>query len=114
MRLIFVFLFTGATMISRAQITDSVRAMGKSAFIQACQGCHHDTINTRIPAKIVLSTMTPRAVLAAMETGKMRIQAFALSAVQRKAIAEWITGAPLKSNDMPKTAYTHFSLPADW
>ena len=113
MRLILVFLFTGAMMGSRAQVADSVRAMGKSAFIQTCQGCHHDTINARIPAKIVLSTMTPKAVLAAMETGKMRIQAFALSAIQRKAIAEWITGAPLKSNDMPKTAYTHFSLPAD-
>ncbi|MEJ0079957.1 MAG: hypothetical protein WDM78_03100 [Puia sp.] len=57
--------------------------------------------------------MTTRAVLAAMETGKMRIQASALSAIQKKAIAEWITGAPPKSGDMSKTAYTKFSLPPD-
>ena len=97
-------------MSSRAQVADSVRAMGKSAFMQTCESCHHDTINALIPAKIVLSTMTPRAVLAAMETGKMRIQASGLSPVQRKAIAEWITGAPLKSGDMPKTAYTPFQF----
>ena len=113
MRLILFFLLGIAMMSSRAQVADSVRAMGKSAFMQTCESCHHDTINARIPAKIVLSTMTPRAVLAAMETGKMRIQAFALSAIQRKAIAEWITGAPLKSGDMPKTAYTQFSLPVN-
>src|ERR1700759_2459316 len=113
MRLLFVFLLTGIALSSGAQIADSVRAMGKSAFMQACQGCHRDTINARIPAKIILSTMTPRAVLAAMETGKMRIQASALSTVQKKAIAEWITGAPLKSGDMPKTAYTKFNLPAN-
>jgi hypothetical protein len=41
--------------------------------------------------KIVLSTMTPRAVLAAMETENAH-QALALSAVQKKH-AEWITGA---------------------
>ena len=113
MRLIFVFLLTVATMSSRAQVADSVKFIGKSAFMQTCEGCHQDTLNARIPARMILSTMTPRAVLAAMETGKMRIQASGLSAVQRKAIAEWITGAPLKSMSMPKAAYTKFSLPAN-
>ena len=110
MRLIFILLLSLAMMSSHAQVADSVKFIGKSAFIQTCQGCHRDTINSRIPSTTILSTMTARAVLAAMETGKMRIQASGLSRVQRKAIAEWVTGAPVKSNEMPKTAYTKFSL----
>ncbi|MEJ0079956.1 MAG: hypothetical protein WDM78_03095 [Puia sp.] len=51
MRLILFFLLGIATMGSRAQVADSVKFMGKSAFIQACQGCHHDTINARIRPK---------------------------------------------------------------
>src|ERR1700704_3158159 len=110
MRLIFFLLVSLTVMGTRAQISDSIKFVGKSAFLQTCQGCHRDTVNSRIPSTTVLSTMTPRAVLAAMETGKMRIQASGLSPVQRKAVAQWITGSPLKSNEMPKTAYTRFSL----
>jgi len=110
MRLIFFLLLSLTMMSSRAQIADSIKFIGKSAFVQTCQGCHRDTVNSRIPSTSILSTMTPRAVLAAMETGKMRTQSSGLSPVQRKAVAEWITGAPLKSNEMPKTAYTKFSL----
>src|ERR1700682_4887027 len=110
MRLVFILLLSLAMMRSQAQVADSVKFIGKSAFLQTCQGCHRDTINSRIPAIASLSTITPRAVLAAMETGKMRIQASGLSLIQRKAIAEWVTGAPVKSNEMPKTAYTKFSL----
>ncbi len=110
MRLLFTLLLSLTMMGSRAQIADSVKFIGKSAFMQTCNSCHRDTINSRIPARAILSTMTPRAVLAAMETGNMRIQASGLSPVQRKAIAEWVTGTPIKSTEMPKAAYTKFSL----
>jgi hypothetical protein len=93
MRLIFVFLFTGAMISSRAQVADSVRAMGKSAFMQACEGCHHDTINARIPARIILSTMT---LSGSCGDGNQKNAhpGFRIKSGSEKAIAEWIKGVP--------------------
>ena len=54
--------------------------------------------------------MTPRAILASLNNGKMRQQGANLSEEERKAVAEWITKTKLKSTTFPKEAYTTFSL----
>jgi polyvinyl alcohol dehydrogenase (cytochrome) len=113
MRILIALLLSFAIIDVQAQLPDSVKFIGKSTFIQTCQGCHRDTVNSRIPAKAILSSMTPKAILASLENGKMKIQAAQLTSFQRKAIAEWLTGHEIKSAKMPKTAWTKFSLPAD-
>jgi polyvinyl alcohol dehydrogenase (cytochrome) len=112
MRLLFFVLLTTNIISANAQLPDSITTMGKMAFIQSCQPCHRDTMNSRIPAPAILSSMTARAVLAAMENGKMRQQASGLSALSRKAIAEWITNTQIKAVAIPKTAFTSFHYSA--
>ncbi len=62
-------------------------------------------MNSLAPSPAILSSMTPRAVLDAMDKGKMRPLAAALSEEERRSIAEFITGSKLKTTSLPKSAY---------
>ncbi len=106
-RLLLILLFI-KTSAALAQPSDSIKAIGKLAFAQSCSNCHNDSLLARIPGVAVLSTMTPRAILSAMDNGKMRQQAMALHPSQRKAIAEWLTGTTIKITALPKKAFTAF------
>ena len=69
---------------------DSTARIGKTIFFAACYSCHRDSLNNLAPAMSILSTMTPRAVLATLEQGKMRPQALLLSKTERIAVSEWV------------------------
>jgi polyvinyl alcohol dehydrogenase (cytochrome) len=94
-------------------LDDTLRAMGKRIFYATCYSCHKDTIGNVAPGYSVMSAMTPRAVLASMDNGKMRQQAAMLSPEERKAVAEWLTNSELKATVLPKEAYTPFSFRED-
>lgn len=94
----------------REPFDDTLRAMGKRIFYATCYACHKDTIGNVAPGYSVMTTMTPRAVLASMDNGKMRQQAAELSETERKAVAEWLTNSELKTTVIPKEAYTTFSI----
>ncbi len=85
---------------------------GKEIFYASCYACHKDSGSLLAPSTTVLSVMTPRAILAALDNGKMKQQAASLSEDQRKAVAQWLTGRELSVNDFPKTAYSNFSIKA--
>jgi polyvinyl alcohol dehydrogenase (cytochrome) len=89
---------------------DTVRDLGKKIFYTTCYTCHKDTAGYLAPGYSVLSLMTPRAVLAALDNGKMRQQAASLSENERRAVAEWVTGGKIKFTVIPENAYTAFSL----
>jgi polyvinyl alcohol dehydrogenase (cytochrome) len=89
---------------------DTVRDIGRKVFYSTCYTCHKDTAGYLAPGYSVLSLMTPRAVLAALDNGKMRQQAASLSENERRAVAEWVTGGKLKSTVIPENAYAAFSL----
>lgn len=93
-------------------ITDSTKEMGKKVFYASCYNCHKDSAAIIAPGISVLSTMTPRAILASLDNGKMRQQAVNLSQQERKAVAQWLTNAQLKENDLSTDAYTSFSAGA--
>src|SRR6266700_968612 len=61
------------------RFTDSTQELGKKVFYASCYSCHKDSITTLAPGQFVLSTMTPRAILATLDNGKMRPQAAGLS-----------------------------------
>ncbi len=96
---------TSVTTISHA---DSL--MGSEVFFSTCNTCHKDTSILRAPSRGVLSTMTPRAILAALDNGRMKAQAAKFSEDQRRAVAQWITGRPLSKTTMPAEAYSAFSI----
>ena len=54
-----------------------------------------NTTVMQVPGYTILKGMTARAVLAAMDNGKMRQQAASLSEKDRQAVAEWITNSKL-------------------
>ncbi len=93
--------------------SDSVKEIGKKVFLTTCNVCHKDTLNSLIPGYILLSTMSPRAILASLDNGKMKQQAINLSELQRRAVAEFVTNREIKPISFPKEAYTSFSLPAN-
>ncbi len=66
--------------------------------------------NPLAPAPGLLGGMTPRSVLAALNQGKMKVQAEKLSEEQRKAVAQYITNKVLKYNNIPKEVFTDFSI----
>ena len=54
--------------------------------------------------------MTPRAVLAALNNGKMKAQGAILSEEQRKDVAQWVTQSEIKTNNFSKESFTSFSI----
>ncbi|GAB3335554.1 PQQ-binding-like beta-propeller repeat protein [Larkinella ripae] len=95
-----------------AQAPDSLTLqLGSQVYASTCNVCHKEGAAVKAPSQVALGIMTPRAILSALETGKMRIQASQLSDEQRKAVAQFLTGKVLKESAMPKEAFTAFALP---
>ncbi len=94
-------------------IRDSIPQSGKSIFMQTCYGCHKDTAAHLAPGITILSLMTPRAVLAALDNGKMRLQAAGLTEEQRKDVAEWVTQGKLKTAAVPIDMQGRFPIRPD-
>jgi len=63
-------------------------------FKKHCALCHEAGIE-HVPARETLKAMSPERVLAAMESGAMISMASSLSAAERRAVAEFVTGKSL-------------------
>ncbi|GAB4032200.1 outer membrane protein assembly factor BamB family protein [Spirosoma jeollabukense] len=99
--------------ISYAQKLDFAAATeAQKLYMATCNNCHKAEAGLGAPAYLVLAQMPPRAILAALETGKMRVQAKDMTTDQRKAIAQWITSKSLTETPIPQEAYTSFTPPA--
>jgi len=70
-------------------------ADGEALFENRCSRCHNDTPETRAPAPDVLRQRSPQAILEVLANGAMRAQGASLSGAQRRAIAEYLAGAPV-------------------
>src|SRR5919202_4672528 len=62
---------------------------GQKLYMSTCNNCHKADAGVGAPGYLVLAQMPPRAILSALETGKMRVQAKDLSEDQRKAVVRW-------------------------
>lgn len=91
-------------------VPDTVAKLGKEVFARVCKICHKDAVNLAAPGLDILNTLTPRAILAAMDNGKMKLQAERLTMEERKAVAQWITNKVLVEPVLPEAAYMAFSL----
>ena len=91
-------------------LPDTVSPSGREIFNTNCKICHKDSANSLAPDNTILSTMTPRAVLAALDNGKMKAQGAILTEEQRKTVAQWVTQREIKPNDFSKEAFTSFSI----
>ena len=66
---------------------------GPTLYKQLCASCH-DAGTERAPNRDALRAMTPERVLTAMESGPMLSMAAGRTGVERRAIAEHVTGKP--------------------
>jgi polyvinyl alcohol dehydrogenase (cytochrome) len=66
---------------------------GPTLYKQLCASCH-EAGTERAPGRDVLREMTPERVLTAMEVGTMLSMASGRTGVERRAIAEYVTGKP--------------------
>src|SRR5712691_2708373 len=66
---------------------------GATLYKQSCAACH-DTGLERAPNRVALRAMTPERVLAALETGAMISMTSGRTAVERRGVAEFVTGKP--------------------
>jgi polyvinyl alcohol dehydrogenase (cytochrome) len=71
----------------------------EAVYKQSCAQCH-DNPEGRTPSKSALADRTPEAILAALTTGSMNLQALTLSVDEKHALAEYLSG---KSFDRPST-----------
>jgi len=70
----------------------SCTGQGKEVlFTQHCASCHMDNGQSRAPGLVHLGSMTPKSIVASLETGKMQAQGALLSKEQKVALAEFIT-----------------------
>jgi polyvinyl alcohol dehydrogenase (cytochrome) len=94
------------------KFADSVLQMGKKVFFTSCYGCHRDSGNLKAPGYIILSSMTPRAILSSLENGKMKQEAAALSVAERRAVVQWLTHSVMATFSFPEKSYVSFSAAA--
>jgi polyvinyl alcohol dehydrogenase (cytochrome) len=91
--------FPRASVIAAVLMTSSAAAAfaqdGAQLFQTRCASCHSGAAETRAPGLDVLRTRTPQAVLESLVTGAMRVQGSRLSGLERRAIAEFVTGKPV-------------------
>jgi polyvinyl alcohol dehydrogenase (cytochrome) len=71
-------------------------------YRQNCAGCHDAGID-RAPTRDALQTMSAERVLTALESGAMLSMASRLSAADRRALAQFVTGKSLSARELSMT-----------
>src|SRR3954447_23786798 len=88
---------TAALLLSPAAAGAQVLA-GLSLFEQHCGTCHSSpAAGSRAPDRVALSQRTPEAILEAITSGSMAVNAQALTPAQKRIVAEQIALRPLGS-----------------
>jgi polyvinyl alcohol dehydrogenase (cytochrome) len=64
---------------------------GAAVFTRACASCHKPG-QSEIPAPDALRALTPEAIVNALTNGKMAVQGSSLTAAERTAVAQFLTG----------------------
>ena len=74
-------------------------------FAESCATCHNTEQSGRTPSRFMLGALSPKAIVAALESGVMRAEGEALSREQKIALAELMTGRAYSDALLPADAY---------
>lgn len=108
-----------ATLTVGGALANDDKAIGKHAFEQACIACHSDPPVPRALPREQLAKMAPELIFAAQLDGKMTMQAAALSEIEKRAVAiylseiPWGTVADAKTSEKLTMCEQPTALPAD-
>jgi len=78
---------------------------GAQIFASTCATCHSSAQSGRMPSRFMLSQLTPRAIVTALEDGVMRAEGAELTHEQRVTLAEYLTGVTYSTEFLPESAY---------
>ncbi len=79
-------------------------------FTNNCASCHMDNGTSQAPALFQLSMLSPKSVVATLETGKMQVQGAVLSKAEKIAIAEMLTNKKY-TEEKPPLNYCQEKVP---
>jgi polyvinyl alcohol dehydrogenase (cytochrome) len=68
---------------------------GAAIFERDCRSCHDGAPESRAPRLEILRQRSPEAILSSLTAGGMRPQGGRLSGLERRAVAEYLSGRPL-------------------
>jgi polyvinyl alcohol dehydrogenase (cytochrome) len=87
-----IVLSVGVAVIGQPQQPQAVAAANGSAiFERSCASCHKPG-EKEVPAPELLRALTPESIVNALTIGKMSTQGASLSAAERAAVAQFLTG----------------------
>ena len=66
---------------------------GAALYAQRCASCHEGGQVARAPARDVIAALAADRIVAALETGTMRVQGETLTPEQRRAIGAYLSAA---------------------
>jgi polyvinyl alcohol dehydrogenase (cytochrome) len=92
------------TLSSGGAVADDDKAIGKKAFEKACIACHSEPAVPRALPRDQLARMAPELIFAAQLGGKMTLQAAALSEIEKRAVAIYLSEIPWGTVADAKTA----------
>ncbi|MEP7375176.1 MAG: PQQ-binding-like beta-propeller repeat protein [Chitinophagaceae bacterium] len=101
----------GASSNQPQKPSKEILAAGEKVFTNTCQLCHNDTNKLGAPSLGIMGSMAPRSILAALRTGKMKVNAEKLSLEECEAVTQWVTKKLIKETSIPAEAFTEFKLP---
>lgn len=92
-RVLVLVLFAGLLLVTGRSTTHAQGPQGLFLFEQRCASCHSTpTGSVRAPSRDELASRTPESIVDALTTGSMAVVAAELTAPQKRAIAEFLTG----------------------
>src|ERR1700740_3269141 len=92
--------FLGSLVVLAQQPITQVRGnegAGSTIFGNSCEGCHGKLDSAPPPA--MLKKLTPEKIYEALTTGNMKNQAADLTDIQKRDIAEWVSGRKLGATE---------------
>jgi polyvinyl alcohol dehydrogenase (cytochrome) len=92
----------GAVSCSRKQ---SAPPDGATLFAQKCATCHKPNNDMRAPAPEALHHMTKTAIMAALESGRMKWEGRLLTSAKRNAIADFLAAPTTAASGFPTGAF---------
>ena len=96
-------LFLG--LVTTTQTGCAQQSEGEVIFGESCAECHSSAQSGRTPSVFSLSSLSPRAIVSALENGVMQSEGAALSRDQRIMVAEALTNRRYSETTLPAAAF---------
>ena len=93
-----------AAVVSLAACAPSAAQEGERLFEERCASCHTPQGAERTAGRGLLAQLTPRAIVATLEDGVMRLEGADMTAEQRILVAEYLTGRKYVAEAIPEAA----------